>query len=83
MDRVSAYRLLYVLDCFFSLILEHEFLFLTDRVKYRARDKDATGVREAFQPRGDIDAVAIDFIAIDDDITEVDADAKQYLVRFG
>src|SRR5258705_11073361 len=44
---------------------------------------DAAGLRDAFQPRRDIHAVAQDVVAIDQHVTQIDADAKQhaYLLR--
>ena len=41
-----------------------------------AGDADATWLGESFQPRGDIHAVAIHFAAINNDFTEINADAK-------
>ena len=41
-----------------------------------AGDADATGLRNAFQARRHIHAVAIDIAVIDDDVANIDADAK-------
>ena len=38
------------------------------------RDRDAADGRERLQPRGNVDAFAIDVVAFDDDIAEIDAD---------
>ncbi len=48
-----------------------------------ARDADATRRSEALEARGDIDAVAIDVLALDDHVTEVDADPKGDPLAFG
>ena len=40
------------------------------------RDADAARLGHAFQPRGDVDAVAEDVVALDDDVAEIDADAE-------
>ena len=39
------------------------------------------GAACALQPRGDVDAVAIDVVALDDDVAEIDADAEQHARR--
>jgi hypothetical protein len=43
---------------------------------------NAAGLRDAFQPRCDIHAVPQDVVAIDQHITQVDADAKQHASLF-
>ena len=42
----------------------------------RLRDADAARLGDAFQPRGDVDAVAEDVVALDDDVADIDADAE-------
>ena len=42
----------------------------------RARDDDPAGAGEAFEPGGDIDAVAVQIAALDHDIAEIDADPQ-------
>ena len=37
---------------------------------------DAAGLGDAFQPGGDVDAVAENIVVIDDDVADVDADAE-------
>src|SRR6476659_9213455 len=49
----------------------------------RLRDADAAGPRHRFQPRGDIDAVPHEVVAFDDDVAEVDPDAKTQLASVG
>src|SRR5581483_4921873 len=39
-------------------------------------DADATGIGDAFEPRGDVDAVAKDVVVVDDDVADMDADAE-------
>jgi len=34
------------------------------------------GFRDAFQPRGDVDAIAKDIVVVDDDVADVNADAE-------
>src|SRR6516162_8226594 len=40
------------------------------------RDADAARFSEPFEPRGDVDAVAEDVALLDDDVTEIDTNAK-------
>ena len=42
---------------------------------HRARDRNATRLRDPFQSCSNIDAVAKDVVAVDDDIANMDADA--------
>src|SRR6516162_707553 len=46
---------------------------LAERV---VRYADAAGLGDAFEPRGDVDAVAVDVAVLDDDVAEVDADPE-------
>src|SRR4030095_4677783 len=41
-----------------------------------AGDQDTTRLGDGFEPRGDIDAVAVEIAALDHHIAEIDADAK-------
>src|SRR5262249_20268494 len=41
-----------------------------------SRDADPAGLRQSFQSRGDIDAVAVDVVAVDDDVADIDADPE-------
>ena len=40
-------------------------------------DADSAGLGKRLQPRGHVDAVAVDVVALDDDVAEVDADAER------
>src|SRR5438270_13272470 len=42
----------------------------------RTRDADAARRRQCLQPRGDVDAVAVNILAVGDDVAEIDPDAK-------
>ena len=46
-------------------------------VVHRSRDEDSAGVGQTFQASSDIHAIAEDVAHIEDNITEVDADAEQ------
>jgi hypothetical protein len=39
-------------------------------------DADAAGLRDPLQPRGDVDPVAKDIVVVDDDVTDMNADAE-------
>jgi len=43
---------------------------------HRVGDEHPAGIGERFDPGGDVDAVAVEVIALDDDIAEIDADAQ-------
>ena len=45
-------------------------------VEGRAGDTDPAGLGNGLQPRGDVDAVAVKVVALDDDVAEIDADAE-------
>ena len=47
------------------------------------REVDPARLRHAFEPRGDVDAVAVDIVAVDDDVADVDADAEDDPVVLG
>ena len=47
-----------------------------DLVVDAAGDADAARLGQALQPRRDIDAVAVEVVALDDDVAEIDADAQ-------
>jgi len=47
------------------------------------RNSDASGVGNPFEPRRDIDAVAIDIALVNYDVTDVDADAEFDPTIFG
>jgi hypothetical protein len=42
----------------------------------RSGNADSAGFRQRFQPSRDVHAVAIDVIAFDDDVADIDADAE-------
>jgi hypothetical protein len=46
-----------------------------DVVIRRAGDRDAAGIGELLQSVGDVDAVAMDVVALDDHVAEIDAHA--------
>jgi len=49
----------------------------------RARDADAAGSCQPFQPSGDVDAVSENVVAFGDDVAEIDADTKAQTALLG
>jgi hypothetical protein len=46
----------------------------------RARDADTAGFAQRFEPRGDIDAVAENIVAVDDDVPDIDSNPEHNLL---
>src|SRR5690242_10324611 len=65
-----------VFDGLLSQIIEFETELILDLIVYYTRNHDAAGIGKAFQPRRHVDAVAENVVTIDDDIADIDADAK-------
>ena len=73
---VNPYRPLDVLQRARANILEAGLDLAADVLVHPRRDANTAGIGQPFQPRRDIDAVAIDVVAVDDDIADIDADAE-------
>src|SRR5215469_18865040 len=82
-DAVDAHRSRYVFDLLFAEILKAEIEYVAHLVAHDAADADAAGLGQCFQPRGDIDAVAINVLFVDDDVAKIDADAELDMPLFG
>ena len=67
-----------VLERLLSDIAQRQAELAEDRVAHRRRNADAAGLRERFEPRRDIDPVAIGSGPVVDDVAEIDADAQQH-----
>jgi hypothetical protein len=76
-------RLRDVLDALLAHVVERVGEPIADVVADRARDADAARFGQPIQPRGDIDAVAVDVIAIDNHVAEIDADAEDDALILG
>ena len=59
-------------------ILEDERQLPVHLLVHRLGHEDASGLRNGLQARGNVDAVAVDIVLLDDDIREVDADAEAH-----
>jgi len=76
MNAVDTNWTSYVLDGLFSQIVEFETEFILDLIVYNTRNHDAAGLSQCFQPSCYIDTVAKNIVTIDDDVTDIDANAK-------
>jgi hypothetical protein len=65
-----------VLDLLLALVFEGEVELVAYLVAHHPADADAAGLGKRLQPRGDIDAVAVDVALVDDDVADIDAHAK-------
>src|SRR5439155_10341107 len=72
---VGAQRPGYVLEALLADVGELGFDLAAHLAKSIFGDADAAGLGDAFEPCRDVDAVAEDVVALDQDIAEVDADA--------
>ena len=65
-----------ILDLMLAEVLEREVQLVAHLVAGRARDADAARRRQRFDARRHVNAVAVDVVAHDDDVADVDADAE-------
>jgi hypothetical protein len=65
-----------ILDSLLAAVLEGEVEFVAHLVAHDPADADPARLRQGFKPRRDIDAIAENVPAVNDDVAEVDADAK-------
>ena len=65
-----------VLDALRPHVLEAEIELVAHLVAHDAADIDPAGVGQRLDARGDVDAVAVDVVAVDDDVADIDADAE-------
>src|SRR5437868_11919704 len=80
--EIDMQRLRDVLDRLLALVEEFDLQLVADMVAHRRRAGDAARCGKAFEPGGDIDAVAIDVIALDDHIPDMEADAEPDMAVF-
>src|SRR6516165_10534419 len=65
-----------VLDSLLAAVVEGNVQPVLDLVAYHAADADFSGLGQGFKAGGDIDTVAIEVALVEDDVAEIDADAK-------
>jgi hypothetical protein len=73
------HRLRDVLDLLLAEIGEDDGQLGCDLVAHRARNADPAGLGERFKPRRDVDAIAKQIIALDENIADMHADAEAHL----
>src|SRR5215471_11825766 len=79
--RVDLDRAGDVLEMAWAKPLESEGQLLEQMVMRLARDVDPAGLGDGLEPGGDVHAVTIDVITVDNDIAKIDADAKSGAFR--
>ena len=66
-----------VLDADLAAVAEGDVDAVADALVDDRGDADAARLGQRLQARGDVDAVAVDVVAVDDDVAEVDADPQR------
>ena len=72
----DPYRFGDILNVLLAEVFEVEWELIPYVFLDSPRDTDAARFCQTFQPRRDVDAVAVDLLAIDDHVAEVDTDAE-------
>src|SRR5262249_39768632 len=75
-NPVDPYRPCDVLDLLLAQILKDKGQPVADVIMDRIGDKHPAGIGQSLDPRTDVDAVAIEVVALDDHVAEIDADAQ-------
>src|SRR5271166_3709029 len=75
-NPVDPHRPGNVLDLLLAEILKDKRQPIANVIMNRVGDEHPAGIGQGFDPCGDIDAVAIEVIALDDHVAEIDADAQ-------
>jgi hypothetical protein len=75
-DAMGAHRPGDVLDLLLAHVLEREIELVSHLIAHDAAGTDATRLRQGFEAGRDVDPVAIDVGAVDDDVADVQPDAK-------
>jgi hypothetical protein len=73
---INTHRPRDVLERLFASILEGDVQLVSNLVANDLADTDSARLGDAFKPGRDVHAIAVNVAALDDDVTEVDADAK-------
>src|SRR5262245_26358143 len=71
MDRLGD-----VLQRPFADVFEDEVGLAGELLLHRIGNADTSGLRQRLEPRRDVDAISEQVTALDDDVTDVDADAE-------
>ena len=82
-DAVARHRMGDVLQALFAEAFEADRELVAHLFVDRAGDENAARLGQFLQSRRDIDAVAIDVVALQHHVAQIDADAKIHPLRFG
>ena len=82
-DSERRHRLGDILDRLRADVLEAGRQLVLDLIEGAARDADAVGLGQAFQPRGHVDPVAEQLVALNHHVADVDADAQAHPAVLG
>jgi len=75
-NPVDPHRPGNVFDLLLAQILKDKGEPVAHVIMNRTGDEDPAGIGQGFDPRGDVDPVAIEVVRLDDDVAEVNADAQ-------
>src|SRR6266853_877247 len=75
-NREHLHRSRDVLQLDLALVVETYIDPVTDLIVNSTRDRNASRHSDAFEPRCNIDAIAEDIVVVDDDVSQMDADAE-------
>src|SRR5579864_6153695 len=75
-DSVNADGSGDIFDAFRPQIFETEIEFVAHLVAHNATDADGTGIGKRLEAGGEVDAIAIDIVAVNNDVAEVDANPE-------
>ncbi len=75
-EAIDPHRLGDVLDRLRAEIDDRQVELALDLVEHRAGNADTAGIGERLEPSGDVYAVAVDVVAIHNDVAEVDPDPQ-------
>src|SRR3954463_13692544 len=75
-NREHLHRSRDILQRDLALVVETHIDPVTDLIVNSTRDRNASRHSDAFKPRCNIDAIAEDIVVVDDDVSQMDADAK-------
>src|ERR1700736_1976277 len=82
-DRIDLNRPCDIFEVLSPQLAIPEIELPIDLIQNLARDGNATAIGDAFEACGDVDTVAIDIALVDNDVTEIDADAHLDPTAFG
>src|SRR5262249_37645940 len=75
-NSVDPHWLCYVFECPLAEIFETDLHLATDMTEHSMGDVDAAGFGERFEPRGDVDPIAVKVAALNHHVAQIDANAQ-------